>query len=828
MMKIRPILGVLLALVIALGMVTLPGSEVAQAQAAVGYLRLTHAVTGGAAVDVYVGSNLAVSNLEFGKASALLPLPTGTHTLSVRAAGDKSNNNLLRGNVSIPTNEVIEAIVLDAGGGEMSLGTGRISLRNLNGKARVFVFHAAPNAPAVDVLANGSAVVTGLGFGRGEGVVGDVDAGTYNLAVTPTGQPDSVLLPLDGVELKANTVYTVVALATTGALVPLVSMALPIGIEPAPVGQNGFIRVTHASKGAPAVDIYLDEAAQPVVGNLAFGVSTDFLELPAKTYTIQVREADKRPIIFETTLELGAGQSLEVIALGVIGGEPAFGLNTYEVDRTNTEGKARIYAIHAAAEAGTVDLRANGKVVAAGAGFGTYTADPLVADAGIINIVATPAGKTSPVVKRLTQAELAADMIYTAIAIDGQDVPLLLTSAPIPDAAAGKTGKVRITHASKGAPNVDIYLDGSAIPAVTDLAFGSSTDFITLPAKEFSVAIRPAGQSPVNAPVYEGKITVPTDANAEVVAMGLLDGDPGFMVGAFPIDLSETAGKARVYVIHAAAGAGEVDVRVNGKAVVEGAAFGAFTTEALMVDAGIINVVATPAGKTSPVVKRFTQQELLGSTIYTLIFVDGQDAPVVLTHALPAGVRITHASEGAPNIDLYLNDVLIFSDLVFGGSTTLTTITQGTYQLALRPADAAADSAPVYATEIKIPAGTSLDLIVMGVLEGEPKLTVGTFPFDPFGVGDKARVYLIHAASKAGAVDVRINGETAIEGFEFGKTSDAVDLEPGIINITGTPAGKRSPVVVRLVQAELKGGTVYVGIVLDGQDVPALLEAAGK
>lgn len=828
MMKIRPILGVLLALVIALGMVTLPGSEVAQAQAAVGYLRLTHAVTGGAAVDVYVGGNLAVSNLEFGKTSALLPLPTGTHTLSVRAAGDKSNNNLLRGNVSIPTNEVIEAIVLDAGGGEMSLGIGRISLRNLNGKARIFVFHAAPNAPAVDVLANGSAVVTGLGFGRGAGVAGDVDAGTYNLAVTPTGQPDSALLPLDGLELKANTVYTVVALATTGALVPLVSMALPIGTEPAPVGQNGFIRVTHAAKDAPAVDIYLDEAAQPAVGNLAFGVSTEFIELPAKTYTIQVREADKRPIIFETTLELGAGQSLEVVALGTVGGEPAFGVNTYAVDRTSTAGKARIYLIHAAAAAGEVDLRVNGKVIAGGAGFAAYTADPLITDAGIINIVATPAGKTSPVVKRLTQAELAADMIYTAIAIDGQDVPLLLTSAPIPDAVAGKTGKVRITHASKGAPNVDIYLDGSSTPAVTDLAFGKSTDFITLPAKEFLVAIRPAGQSPVNAPVYEGKITVPTDANAEVVAMGLLDGDPSFMVGAFPVDLSETAGKVRVYVIHAAAGAGEVDVRVNGKAVVEGAAFGAFTAEPLVADAGIINVVATPVGKSSPVVKRFTQAELAGNTIYTLLFVDGQDAPVVLSYAQPGAVRVTHASEGAPNVDVYVNDVLTFPDLAFGASAALTPVAQGTYQLALRPAGAAADSDPVYAAEIKVAAGVPVDLIAMGMLEGEPAFTVAAFPFDPFGVGDKARVYLIHAASKAGAVDVRINGKTAIEGFEFGKTSDGVDLEPGIINITGTPAGKRSPVVVRLVQAELKGGTVYVGIVLDGQDVPALLETAGK
>jgi uncharacterized surface protein with fasciclin (FAS1) repeats len=76
----------------------------------------------------------------------------------------------------------------------------------------VTVFHAIEDAPAVDVLAGESAVVSNLAFNASAMI--DVPAGAYDLAVVPTGEMEPVVLDLAGSELMANTNYFVVAVGS--------------------------------------------------------------------------------------------------------------------------------------------------------------------------------------------------------------------------------------------------------------------------------------------------------------------------------------------------------------------------------------------------------------------------------------------------------------------------------------------------------------------------------------------------------------------------------------------------------------------------------------
>jgi hypothetical protein len=92
------------------------------------------------------------------------------------------------------------------------------------GKAKVRVIHLSPDAPAVDVvvLVNGAIAarpVTNLSFPNATATSLELDAGTYTLAVVPTGATTPILPTAAGVPvtLAAGDVKTVVAIGALAA-----------------------------------------------------------------------------------------------------------------------------------------------------------------------------------------------------------------------------------------------------------------------------------------------------------------------------------------------------------------------------------------------------------------------------------------------------------------------------------------------------------------------------------------------------------------------------------------------------------------------------------
>src|ERR1700759_2116269 len=51
---------------------------------------------------------------------------------------------------------------------------------------------------------------------------------------------------------------------------------------------------------------------------------------------------------------------------------------------------------------------------------------------------------------------------------------------------------VRVVHASPGAPNVDVLIDGQ--PVVQNLAFGSATEYFPVSSGDHKIQITPTGQ----------------------------------------------------------------------------------------------------------------------------------------------------------------------------------------------------------------------------------------------------------------------------------------------------------------------------------------------
>jgi hypothetical protein len=124
---------------------------------------------------------------------------------------------------------------------------------------------------------------------------------------------------------------------------------------------------------------------------------------------------------------------------------------------------------------------------------------------------------------------------------------------------------VRVIHAAPGAPNVDIYAAGATAAAVSNVAYGSATAYLTLPAGSIAFDIRAAGQS--GAPAFTTPpVTLAAGRSYTVIAAGRLgstDAADRFRVLALAENFEADSARARVRVVHAGSDAPTVGIDVG-------------------------------------------------------------------------------------------------------------------------------------------------------------------------------------------------------------------------------------------------------------------------
>jgi hypothetical protein len=186
-------------------------------------------------------------------------------------------------------------------------------------EARIRVLHASPDAPAVDVFLNGDKAVSDLAFDDITDYVA-VPAGDYNVRVfpAPSDGTDTPVIDAD-VTLSAATDYTVAAVGLLENIEPLVL----VDDNTAPAAGEARLRFVHASPDAPAVDIFA-EGIGVVVPNAAFRDASDYLNVPASTYNIQVRAAGTETVALDLPgVTLEEATVYTAFAVGLLEGEPA-------------------------------------------------------------------------------------------------------------------------------------------------------------------------------------------------------------------------------------------------------------------------------------------------------------------------------------------------------------------------------------------------------------------------------------------------------------------------------------------------------------------------
>lgn len=145
------------------------------------------------------------------------------------------------------------------------------------------------------------------------------------------------------------------------------------------------------------------------------------------------------------------------------------------------------------------------------------------------------------------------------------------------DGSMDSSAMVRVAHLSPDAPNVDVYVDGSAV--LEDVAFTDVSGYLELAPGTYTVEITPAGD--MSTSVFEQDLELAA-ADYTIAAAGELASD-GEEFSPLVLEDDTSApdgGESRVRLVHASPDAPAVDVTVNatGGAIFDNVAFGETAT----------------------------------------------------------------------------------------------------------------------------------------------------------------------------------------------------------------------------------------------------------
>jgi hypothetical protein len=137
------------------------------------------------------------------------------------------------------------------------------------------------------------------------------------------------------------------------------------------------LRVLHASPDAPNVDVYLDNVV--VLANVPYPTASNYLNIYAGTHTIKINAAGTSTTVLTVAPSLARDSYYTAIAANFVASIQA--ILATDDSSAPPAGQARLRVIHAAPDAGPVDILVNNQVVLSNVPF-----------AAISNYLAIPAG----------------------------------------------------------------------------------------------------------------------------------------------------------------------------------------------------------------------------------------------------------------------------------------------------------------------------------------------------------------------------------------------------------------------------------------------------
>ena len=448
-------------------------------------VRIVHASPDAGNVDVFLDGQPVATDLAFGAATDFLTVPAGERQILVAPAGSGTEGAVIDQALTFENGRTyqVAALGLLAEIQAQVYEVNRSPIAGANA-ARVRVVHAVEGLDAVDVAtAGGEALFQNVTFPNATDYV-EIEADTYDVEVRPTGTTEAAL-SAPGVQIQPAQVYDLFAIGQAGTqnlqILPLVTPAVPACATVLGVGEpdQACVRVVHASAGGPDVDVYVDDAPEPVAPGLVFGTATEFLPLPGGDHRLRVVGVGgslDEPLL-EQTVSLAAGRAYQVIALN----EPDdMEGRVDEIDLSAVDpNMARLRFIHASPDAGTVNVVLGGQVLTEG--LESNDSSPYTD----VQVGAYPIelrGEDDAVVLQVPEVNVQANMVYDVVFIgraEDRSLTALVLSAP-----TAQSGPEQGTPTAAGTPMsaTPIASPAAATPTPVSAAEVAATPMAATPA----------------------------------------------------------------------------------------------------------------------------------------------------------------------------------------------------------------------------------------------------------------------------------------------------------------------------------------------------------
>jgi hypothetical protein len=410
-------------------------------------------------------------------------------------------------------------------------------VRVTDGSARLRVVHASPDAPPVDIYADGALLVPGAAWLDATPYL-NVPQGTYTVDLRPAGAAaSSPPIFTTQLALQGNRDTTVIAAGLLGSTAPADGFRLIATDDDwgAPGGLTYRARIVHASPDAPTVGIDVGADGSNEITGLARFADTGAagVELPIGA-GLQVATTAFGASLSFSVPGFTAGDEVTVIATGLLrsraNADDAFGL--LAIDEDGVIGFVRqnpaVYALHASPDAPPVDIQAGGTTLVDDLAFRELSATVRVPPGAYILDVLE--GASQGFVATIFTPTLNAGESYLAIATgfvfsSPSFQPILLADT----ATLGDDPTLQIVHASPDAPAVEIGVTAGGVftPLTAPLEFTQQTgaEGIAVPPGTYNVAIALPG-----GPVLFTFSGLPLDAGDRYIAVAtgaLTDGSFG-------------------------------------------------------------------------------------------------------------------------------------------------------------------------------------------------------------------------------------------------------------------------------------------------------------
>lgn len=393
--------------------------------------------------------------------------------------------------------------------------------------------HAVPEALALDIRIDGEPVEDGVEFG----IVTDYSTVTPGVRQIEA-MADGELIATGDPSLDEGSSYIITFLGQVGNVGVKVNEIKLDALDPG----KARIRVIHASPDAGEVEFVIS-GGDTLFDGVQFEEDTDYKEIEAGSYQIDVRTGDEKSPLSSLSLDVQSGRVYDLVTIGVVGSQTFKVLPLVttvsppcsEILGVGTPGDACVRVVHGQPELGDAIATVAGNLIAEDLPFGAATDFVAVPAGKDLAISLLPAGDANGAGEPDTFT-LRAGQAYEVVAwsdagdatataqentrIDLYEVDL----TPLPE----HQGRVRLIHAAGDAGEVDVLVPGVSGDAelFSGVGEGDASGYEVLDEGSYPFEMHYSSEE---AAFFETELEIQSGVVYDVVALGYTE-DESFML----------------------------------------------------------------------------------------------------------------------------------------------------------------------------------------------------------------------------------------------------------------------------------------------------------